>query len=178
MTVVLEAAVADDRIWAIRIPKAPVPAAPCDLTRPIEVGRGELLRDGTDAALVAYGAMVERAARAAELLAERGIQVAVANARFAKPLDTELLCGLAARVGLLVTVEDHALAGGFGSAVLEALAGQGAIPCRLVSMGIPDRFIEHGGRDELLAGLGLSAEGIAARVSEALGGDAGREERG
>ena len=171
----LEAAVADDRIWAIRIPKALVPAASCDPSRPIEVGRGELLRDGTDAALVAYGAMVERAARAAELLAERGIQVAVANARFAKPLDTELVCDLAGRVGVLVTVEDHARAGGFGSAVLEALAGQGVIPCRLISMGIPDQFIEHGGRDELLAGLGLSAEGIAERVSAALSGDSAGE---
>ena len=168
----LEAAVGSDRIWAIRFPKAPVPAIEWPAGAPVAVGKGELLRDGGGAALVAYGAMVERAWQAAALLAERGVEAAVVNARFAKPVDAALLAGLGARVPLLVTLEDHAVQGGFGSAVLEALAGEGGCWARVACLGIGDAFVEHGERAALLEGLGLSAEGIAARVIGELGGDA------
>jgi len=164
----LECAVASDRLWAIRFPKAPVPAASWAEAAPIEIGRAELLRDGTDAALVAYGAMVEPAWDAAARLSERGIQAAVINARFARPIDSELIGSVAARVPLVVTVEDHALAGGFGSALLEALAAAGAMPRRVERMGIPDRFVEHGPRGVLLGELGLAAGHIATRVAELL----------
>ena len=160
----LAAAAASGRIWAIRFPKAPVPAAQWAAGPPVEIGKGELLREGADVALVAYGAMVEPAWEAAGLLAERGVEAAVANARFAKPVDVALLGDLAARVPLLVTVEDHALPGGFGSAVLEAVAGHGGRACRVECLGIPDAFIEHGPREALLAGLGLDAAAIAERV--------------
>ncbi|MBL7222543.1 MAG: 1-deoxy-D-xylulose-5-phosphate synthase [Candidatus Brocadiae bacterium] len=158
--------------WGIRFPREGVPdrsaggTAPIH-TAPIEIGKAEPLRDGHDVAIVAYGAMVARALEAADQLAEQGIAAAVVNARFAKPVDTGLLAELAAAVPLLVTVEDHALAGGFGSAVLEALA-DARIDTPVERLGIPDRFIEHGARDTLLDGLGLSADGIAARVADAL----------
>lgn len=165
----LEAAVASGRIWAFRIPRSAVPAVDWGECRPIEIGKGELLREGRDAAIVAYGAMVEPAWQAAEILGPEGIDVAVANARFAKPMDTGLLQNLASWVPVIVTVEDHAVLGGFGSAVLEALAAAGITGLRVECMGIPDRFIEHGTRDDLLAELGLCPEGIAARVREAVG---------
>ncbi len=160
-----------DRVWAIRFPKAPVPALPWPEGAPIEMGQAELLREGTAAALVAYGSMVAPAWEAAGLLARKGIEVAVVNARFAKPVDAALLASLASRVPVLVTLEEHAVAGGFGSAVLEALAAHGPVRCRVELMGIPDRFVEHGLRDALLAGLGLSAAGIAGHVAELVRGD-------
>jgi 1-deoxy-D-xylulose-5-phosphate synthase len=162
----LDAAVAGSGLWVIRFPKAEAPEGLPTSGAPIEVGKAEVLREGADAALVAYGAMVAPACQAAERLAEGGISAAVVNARFAKPLDAELLATLA--VPLLVTVEDHALAGGFGSAVLEALAARGRSACRVERLGIPDRFIEHGPREALLDGLGLGADGIAARVAAVL----------
>ena len=167
----LEAAVASNGLWAIRIPRCGVPAADLAAQRaPLELGKAEVLRPGGDAALVAYGAMVAPACAAAALLAAEGIEATVVNARFAKPLDRARLAELAARVPLLATIEDHALAGGFGSAVLECLAEPGRVACRVERLGIPDRFIEHGPRDALLDGLGLSARGIAARVAGMLAG--------
>ena len=163
----LAAAVASGRLWAIRFPRAPVPATQWP-SAPIEVGRGELLREGSDAALVAYGSMVGPAFEAAGLLAEQGIEAVVVNARFAKPVDAELIRDVASRVPLLATIEDHVLQGGFGSAVLESLAAGGGCPCRVECLGVPDRFIEHGKRDALLAELGLDAAGIAGRVEAAL----------
>jgi len=164
----LAAAAAAEGVWGIRFPKAHVPAIQWPQGAPVEVGQAELLRDGDGVALVAYGAMVEPAWEAATLLAEQGIEAAVANARFAKPVDGALLAALAARVPLLVTIEEHSVLGGFGSAVLEALAALGAPRCRVELLGVPDRFIEHGRREALLDGLGLSAQGIAARVAELL----------
>ena len=164
----LEGAARSKGLWAIRFPKGHVPSLRWPQSEPIAVGRGELLSDGADVALVAYGSMVGPAWEAAELLAQRGIGAAVVNARFAKPVDVDLLAPLAARVPLLVTLEEHAVQGGFGSAVLEALAAAGALRCRVEQLGIPDRFVEHGPRQALLEGLGLSAAGIARRVGEAL----------
>ncbi len=166
----LECALDSERLWAIRFPKAPVPDLPWPHRGPrIEAGQAELLRDGSDAALVAYGTMVGPAWEAAELLAAQGLEAAVVNARFAKPLDAALLASLASRVPLLVTIEEHALLGGFGSAVLEALAANGPIPCRVELLGVPDCFVEHGRRAALLGGLGLTAPRIAARVAELVG---------
>lgn len=165
----LAAALAGERVWAIRFPKAPVPALDWPVPAPVELGQAEVLRDGSQAALIAYGSMVAPAWEAAARLAERGIEAAVVNARFAKPLDGALLASLAARVPLLVTIEEHAVAGGFGSAVLEALAAHGAPSCRVELLGIPDRFIAHGSREALLGGLGLTAQGIAERVAELAG---------
>lgn len=128
--------------------------------RALEIGRGELLRDGGDLAIVALGSRVAPALDAAARLAEAGIEAAVFNARFVKPLDLPAIAALATRCGALVTVEEHALAGGFGSAVLEALAGQGIqVPTRL--LGVPDTLVEHGDPAAQLARFGLDAAGIA-----------------
>ena len=103
---------------------------------------------------------------AAELIGEvAGAPATVVNARFAKPLDGTLMRQLAARHDLIVTIEDHAVTGGFGSAVLEELADTGA---RVLTIGLPDRFIDHGKRDLLLREVGLTPEAIAARIVTAL----------
>jgi 1-deoxy-D-xylulose-5-phosphate synthase len=134
---------------------------------PVEVGRGEVLREGSDGAIVAYGAMVVPALDAAQRLAEEGLEATVVNARFAKPVDVDLLRSLGGRMPAIVTVEDHSVVGGFGSAVLEALAMEGGLPCPVVCAGVPDRFVEHGTRGALLTQLGLTAEGIAEQVRSA-----------
>jgi 1-deoxy-D-xylulose-5-phosphate synthase len=103
------------------------------------------------------------------VLADEGLQVGIINARFAKPLDTDLIFQAIQSSGFVVTVEEAALAGGFGSAVLEAAADAGLDTRHLRRLGIPDRFIEHGERGELLADLGLDAMGIAAACREARG---------
>ncbi|MFH1024464.1 MAG: 1-deoxy-D-xylulose-5-phosphate synthase [Planctomycetota bacterium] len=164
----LKFAVALDRPAAIRYPKENVPPATGE-TAPLALGRAEVLREGSDVTLVAYGAMTSRALEAASRLANRGVRAGVVNARFAKPLDEELLAELAGRAPL-VTVEDHALDGGFGEAVVACLSRRG-IPCDAVTrLGIPDRFLAHGARDILLRELGLDPEGIAASVETALRG--------
>lgn len=129
-----------------------------------ELGKGEILRKGKDVALLPYGAQVQAALEAAEILASEGIHVTVANPRFAKPLDEKLITGLVRAHKHLVTIEDHALAGGFGSAVLELLSERGLDSRKLRRLGIPDAFIEHGPRGALLARLGLDAAGIADAV--------------
>ena len=130
----------------------------------VELGRWEKITDGKDVAIIALGAMVARAKEAADLLGDGGIEAAVINARFIKPLDTVALSELASRFGKIVTVEENALAGGFGSSVLEFLSDRGVTNVKVSRMGIPDRFIEHGSRDEILAELGLTAKGIVAQV--------------
>jgi 1-deoxy-D-xylulose-5-phosphate synthase len=128
----------------------------------IEIGRGELLVDGNDLTIVAIGSTVYPALEAADLLRERGIFASVVNARFVKPLDRELLLAEAAKTGVLVTVEENALLGGFGSAVLELLSDEGLSQVRVKRIGIPDSFIEQGSQAQLRADLGLNGAGIAA----------------
>jgi len=135
----------------------------------LEVGKGEILREGKNAAIVAYGSMVMPALEAAERLSSKGIQATVVNARFAKPLDNELLEHLAKEHDLIVTVEEAYLAGGFGSAVIEHLEEAGLLDeVSVVRMGVPDEIVTHGDPKQLLAGYGLDAEGIAAEVADGL----------
>ena len=136
--------------------------------KPLPIGRGELLRAGSDLLLAGYGTMVTVALRAAEILAARGIDAAVINARFAKPLDEELLLEWARRTGRVATLEEAVLPGGFGDAVLELLSRSSAPGVRARSFGIPDRFIDHGARDSLLRQAGLTAEQIAAELERWL----------
>jgi 1-deoxy-D-xylulose-5-phosphate synthase len=140
------------------VPLKPEPAL-------IPIGRAEVLREGTQIALWALGPMVAEAVRLAERLkAEDGLSVTVVNARFAKPLDTALLKEHASRHGLLVTMEDHTLPGGFGSAVLEALQ-EAALSLPVERIGWPDTFIDHGSNvDELRAAHGLSQDDMLARI--------------
>jgi 1-deoxy-D-xylulose-5-phosphate synthase len=135
--------------------------------RALPIGRAELLSEGRDVMFVAVGAMVRHCEQASALLRERGIEAGVVNARFVKPLDTDMLDGIASSDALIVTVEDGVLAGGFGSAVNEHLIARGFDPIAVHNLGLPDRFVEHGDRDQLLAELGLSAEGVA-RAAEVL----------
>ncbi|MDT5293469.1 MAG: 1-deoxy-D-xylulose-5-phosphate synthase, partial [Acidobacteriota bacterium] len=136
--------------------------------RLLEVGKAEILRDGGEVAIVAYGAMVRPSMQAAEQLAKVGVEATVVNARFVKPLDAGLLLALARTKRLIVTVEEAYLAGGFGSAVMELLEENGLLDSvRVVRMGVPDRIITHGDPKLLLAKYGLDADGIYTRTREA-----------
>jgi 1-deoxy-D-xylulose-5-phosphate synthase len=135
----------------------------------LEIGKGEILRDGGEIAIVAYGSMVHPSLQAAENLAKEKIETTVVNARFVKPLDAPLLLALAQTKRLIVTVEEAYLAGGFGSAVLELLEENGLQDkVRVVRMGIPDRLVTHGDPKLLLAKYGLDADGIYTSVKESI----------
>jgi 1-deoxy-D-xylulose-5-phosphate synthase len=136
--------------------------------RPIPVGKGEVLREGSRVALVGYGSGVAKALEAADLLAEHDLDVTVADARFAKPLDVELMTTLAADHELLVTVEEGVLAGGFGSGVWEALNDAGVAVPRMLRVGLPDRYITHGKPALLHAEVGYTGRDIARRIEAAL----------
>jgi 1-deoxy-D-xylulose-5-phosphate synthase len=150
---------------AIRYPRGESEGVPPDPTIvPLPIGRGEVLRDGDDVALVAVGAMVPVALKAAELLRDRGVAATVVNARFVKPLDRELLLEVAERVRRIVTVEDQALMGGFGSAVLELFEEAEVRGVEVRRIGLPDSFIEHGAQKLLRQQHGLDPEGVSQRV--------------
>ena len=149
---------------AIRYPRGEGTNPPEGDPAGIPLGKAELLREGDSVAVVALGTMVEPALGAARALSEQGIEVAVVNARFAKPLDVELIGELARTCGRVVTVEENTVAGGFGSAVAEMLHEQ-RIGAPVLCLGIPDGFVDHGSREELLAGIGLDAESIARKIA-------------
>jgi 1-deoxy-D-xylulose-5-phosphate synthase len=146
---------------AIRYPKASAVAVE-RVPTPMELGRSEALRGGTDGCLIVCGALLDRCLKAADALREQGLEVGVINARFLKPLDADTIVGAVRDCPWVVTIEEAALAGGFGSAVLEAATDAGVDCSRVCRLGIPDQFIEHGERDELLADLGMDVAGIVA----------------
>lgn len=149
---------------ALRFPRGAVAGVePTEELDTIQIGTGEMLREGNDAALFAVGTMVRAAVEAANILAGEGISVAVVDARFIKPLDEDLLCGCAQSGLPVFTCEENMSAGGFGDAVAELLESK-AMHNRLVRIGIPDQFVPHGRREELLDEVGLSPEKIAAAV--------------
>ena len=146
---------------ALRYPRGAGVGVPIDLAAPsLDIGRGELLREGNDVALVAVGRVVQEALKAADILNEAGISAAVINARFVKPLDRELILGAAQKIGKMVTVEEHVLDGGFGSAVLELLADNDAFHCRVKRVGIRDTFVEHGPQSILRNAYEVDAEAV------------------
>ena len=142
----------------------------------LPLGKGELVREGMDIALVAIGVTVHQAVEAAERLRKEGISAAVINARFVKPLDGDLIVAVAQEVKCLLTIEESAAMGGFGSAVLELLAEKGAINVRTRCLGLPDRYIEQGPQDLLREKYGLTADGIHRQAKELLAQGAGRAE--
>ncbi len=165
----------DDGPVALRYPRGEgegvaLPSRPQE----IEIGTGEILREGgttarggVGVAVLGYGTGVAKGLAAAELLAERGISVTVADARFAKPIDAGLAAQLAAEHDLLVTVEEGALAGGFGSAVWETLSDAG-LAARILRVGLPDRYVTHGAPKQLHEEVGFTAERIAQRIEAAV----------
>jgi 1-deoxy-D-xylulose-5-phosphate synthase len=159
----LATALAHDGPVAVRYPRGVGEgAALAETPRILPLGEGELLREGADGAIVALGSRVGPALDAAQALAaETGKEVAVFNARFVKPLPERQLVELARTHPFLLTVEENALAGGFGSAVLELLADRGVLEgVRVKRLGVPDEFIEHGSQKELRARLGINRDGI------------------
>jgi 1-deoxy-D-xylulose-5-phosphate synthase len=145
---------------AIRYPKAAV--TPIGTERaPVELGKSEVLCWSDEGVIIGYGALVSACLEAEKLLRDEGINVGVVNARFVKPLDRDVILQAMRKCRFVVTVEESALMAGFGSAVLEAAADSGIDTSHVRRHGIPDEFIEHGERGELLADLGLDAAGIA-----------------
>ena len=136
-------------------------------TYKFEIGKGITLKDGKDITIVATGLMVYEAVKAAEALAAEGIDAGVINIHTIKPIDEELIAAAAAKTGLLLTVEEHSVIGGLGSAVADVLAAKQ--PARLVKIGVNDEFGHSGPAVELLKQYGLCAENIIAKAKEALG---------
>jgi 1-deoxy-D-xylulose-5-phosphate synthase len=147
---------------AVRYPRGAALGEAGSALDSVPVGRGELRRSGRRIAILAFGSMLKPALEAAEAL-----DASVANMRFVKPLDTGLVQQLAQAHELLVTVEEHQIMGGAGSAVCEALAGLG-IEKRVLLLGLPDRFIDHGDPARLLASVGLDAPGIEKAIRAAI----------
>lgn len=146
-----------------------------DLSGPIssiEIGKGELLAEGGDITLIAIGSTVYPALEAARLASKKGIRAEVINARFVKPLDAQLIAGSVTKTGKVITVEENALQGGFGSAVLELLEQEKILSgIRIMRLGIPDRFIEHGEQEILYKELGIDSSGIAKAITEMTAAD-------
>ena len=127
----------------------------------IEVGKGEVIKDGKDLAIIAFGSMVDPSMQAAAMLEEKGFSVAVINARFAKPIDKSLIMEYAKKTGCLITTEEHSVQGGFGSAVLEVLQNfDERIPLKTKCIGVPDVLIEHGATGLIKKDLKLDPEGM------------------
>ena len=150
---------------SIRYPKTKVEQVQRDVA-PIRLGKSEVLSWGQDGTIIACGTMLSQAVSAAEQLMALGLNVGVVNARFIKPIDEEMIAK-AAGTGFVITVEENAAMGGFGSAVLEAANRLSLNTERFRILAIPDSFVEHGDRDELLADLGLDAAGLV-RVAKEL----------
>ena len=164
----------DDGPVALRYPRGEGIGVPMPRSiAAIEIGRGEILREGDRVAVIGYGSGVQKALEAADLLSEGGLDVTVADARFAKPLDERLLTTLAAEHELLVTVEEGVLSGGFGSAVWECLNDAGGQVPRILRVGLPDRYVTHGKPALLHAEVGFTGRAIAQRIEAAIAAGTG-----
>ncbi len=152
---------------AIRFPRGEGEGVPLmeEGWQPLEIGRGELLTEGEDLLIVAYGSMVYPAMATAGLLQERGVRATVINARFLRPLDEALIAPLARRIGRVVTMEEGSLPGGFGAAVVEALNDQEVL-VPVLRLGIPDVLVDHASPDQSKQSLGLTPPQMAERILE------------
>ncbi len=163
----------DDGPIAFRYPRGAAEGAPMpDAPKEIEIGKGEVLLPGERVAFLGYGYGVQVGLRAAEILRSTGLEPTVADARFAKPLDRELIEKLAAEHDLLVTIEENVLSGGFGSGVLEHAEdtfSDGTERARILRVGLPDRYVTHGKPALLREEVGFTGEAVAERVLTALG---------
>jgi len=154
---------------AVRYPRGSGTGAPLDeIVSLLEIGRGEILTRGNDILILAIGRPVNDALKAQSLLLETGIHATVVNCRFVKPLDADLICALAAKIPYIVTVEENVRQGGFGSAVLECLCDNGVMYHRLVRIGIPDKYVEHGPQELLRSKYGIDSHGILTAAKSLL----------
>ena len=163
----------DDRPSAFRYPRGEgVGVAIPDIAEPLEIGKGRIIREGSAVAILSFGTRLAECLKAADLLAARGLSATVADARFAKPLDIDMLLRLAREHEALITVEEGAM-GGFGAFVLQALAQHGALDrgLKVRTLNLPDVFQDHDKPEIMYADAGLDAEGIAAGALSALGVD-------
>jgi 1-deoxy-D-xylulose-5-phosphate synthase len=146
---------------SVRYPRGKGLGVPLDETpRALEIGKAEILREGSDMAIFAIGYTVQPALDAAKRLREEGIDATVVNCRFVKPLDEDLIARVALATGKVLTVEENVLAGGFGSAVLELLEMKGLCGIDVKRLGIRDEFVEHATQAEMRRKYGIDAEGI------------------
>jgi 1-deoxy-D-xylulose-5-phosphate synthase len=134
----------------------------------LAVGKGEVLQEGSDLAVIAIGSVVNTALAAAKRLYEEGFNIKVINARFVKPLDDELILNTAATIKKIITVEENMLQGGFGSAVLELLAEKGITGVWVKRLGIPDEFVNHATQVQQRHKYGINEEGIIRAIREML----------
>jgi len=153
---------------AMRYPRDLIPAGSPSTCPPFVTGKAREMRQGKDVSLICYGAIVNEALAAADMLAEVGIESQVINARFVKPLDEELLCAVIATGRRILTIEDHFVAGGFGSAVLEMAAGKGLDASKITLLGVGEEYIQHDTRAAQLIAAGLDSHGIAEKVKTLL----------
>ena len=163
----------DDRPSALRYPRGDgVGVDMPEFGVPLEIGKGRIVREGSSIALLSLGTRLQECLKAADMLAAQGLSATVADARFAKPLDTDLVLRLAKEHEVLITVEEGAI-GGFGAQVMQTLAENGALDhgLKLRCMVLPDRFIDQDSPAAMYAAAGLDAKGIVAKVFEALGKD-------
>jgi 1-deoxy-D-xylulose-5-phosphate synthase len=137
--------------------------------QPVEHGKSEVIDWGEDGAFVVFGSLMPACVEAAKKLQAEGLNIGVINARFVKPLDKEVILKAIDELPFIITVEEGTLEGGFGSAVLEAANGAGLDTRNVCRLGIPDRFVEHGDRDELLHELGLDVSGFCRKARELAG---------
>jgi 1-deoxy-D-xylulose-5-phosphate synthase len=174
---VATAAAIDDRPSALRYPRGDgVGVDMPEFGVPLEIGKGRIVREGSSVALLSFGTRLSHCLAAAETLASHGLTTTVADARFAKPLDVDMVLRLAREHEVLVTIEEASI-GGFSAHVLQALIQHGALDhgLKVRCMLLPDMFVEHDSPAAMYAAAGLDAKGIVAKVFEALGKDARRE---
>ena len=165
VAVMLDFALHHDAPCAIRYPKASASLIQREVAE-VQLGRAEVLRWGPDGVILCCGALLHDCVQAANTLRQQGLNIGVVNARFAKPVDHEVVSRAIRECRFVMTVEEGTLMGGFGSAVLEVASDRGLDTSRIMRLGIPDQFIEHGERAELLADLQLDAPGIAQACRE------------
>jgi 1-deoxy-D-xylulose-5-phosphate synthase len=171
----LATALAHDGPVAFRYPRGAATGVPLDEEfRVLPIGKGTLVEDGDDIVILAIGRSVVDALEASRMLKENGISAAVMNCRFVKPLDIELISSLVARIPRVITVEENALQGGFGSAVLEALNDAGIRGLHIKRIGVADTFVEHGPQQLLRSLYGIDADAIVKTAVKMMG----EEDRG
>jgi 1-deoxy-D-xylulose-5-phosphate synthase len=156
---------------AFRYPRGTAMGIPLDKTaEPLPLGKGEVLKEGDDILMLAIGKSVGDALEARETLKGLGITVTVVNCRFVKPLDNDLICALAKKIPRVITIEENVLAGGFGSAVLEAFNEEGLTGIQVERIGIADTFVEHGPQQLLRSLYGVDAPAIVKAAKRLMSG--------